>query len=242
MKQCKHIFHIFGLKRNGNHPIIYWLLENIKVFFPKTVFLNDINHKDVQDGKIDKMILENDIILISYEEIAVSDIDKVKYFPKIQVDETIMIVLRDVGNSLSSRIEYISKFHSETINVMDYFIDNQLYIDMWIGYAEKFLDHTNTKYRCINFNSWFISRYYRDMVFFTITGLNSNDLAVNHVPRHGNGSSFDSMDYDGRASQMDVLYRWKGYVDKEEFKTLILQNYRLLTLNKKIFNIDYNND
>jgi hypothetical protein len=49
----------------------------------------------------------------------------------------------------------------------------------------------------------------------------NRDIAINHVPKFGSGSTFDDDSYAGRGSQMKVLERWKILAKDSRYLELI---------------------
>lgn len=72
----KRLIFIFGLKRNGNHAIINWIIKNLEKSKIKVGFINDVNEKAINDGDIDKIISENLVTILSYEEITKPEFEK----------------------------------------------------------------------------------------------------------------------------------------------------------------------
>ena len=56
---------------------------------------------------------------------------------------------------------------------------------------------------------------------------------VNEIPETGAGSSFDKMDYQGKAQQMKVLKRWEEFKDDSWFKGLF--DKEIFRLSEEIF-------
>ena len=68
-------------------------------------------------------------------------------------------------------------------------------------------------------------------------GLTWNDKSLNKVARWGIvtwGDSFDGMEYDGKASQMKVLERWKNFKD-DPFYLSLFNDRELVELSETIF-------
>ncbi len=238
-KKNKLLVHFFGLKRNGNHAIINWVQEHAKLAYKRVSFINDINESRLSYNDLEDAIADNDFIIFSYEEIDVKDIDRVIHKTRKKVRQQTILVLRDIGNSLASRMQYIVNFKSATINVYDYFLKSDEYISTWSHYAEEYVNKSSKKYLCFSYNDWFLSKHYRDETLKLIMDKLNTDAGITTVMRHGGGSSFEHLNYDGRATQMNVFERWKLFADDPTFKNLILSNKSLLNLNEEIFKIRY---
>ena len=72
----------------------------------------------------------------------------------------------------------------------------------------------------INYNRWFAEKAYRDEICDKL-GMNHNDKGLDHVSPRGGGSSFDKAKFRGKGTKMDVLNRWKHFVDDEKFNRLL---------------------
>ena len=60
-----------------------------------------------------------------------------------------------------------------------------------------------------------------------------SDESLNFLDDNGQGSSFDGVEYNGRAKEMPVFERWKEYKDIEAFRNLFTQE--IIEQSKQIF-------
>lgn len=122
-----------------------------------------------------------------------------------------LLVLRDPFNLFASRLKLS---------------DSAGYIRrgqrLWPIYAREFLGETNylgDSKIAVDYNAWFRSEGYRAELCCKL-GVPFSDVGLQEVPRHGDGSSFDKREYDGRAQEMKVLERWESYIGLPEYTAL----------------------
>ena len=114
-----------------------------------------------------------------------------------------VIILRDPYNTFASLIR-----KGETL------ANPQSIINKWIEHAKEYLGVSkHFKHPVgINYNFWFTDQSYRQELAKKL-GLPFTDAGIDTVPFVGEGSSFDKGAYDGQASQMPVLSRYKSYLE-----------------------------
>ena len=135
-----------------------------------------------------------------------------------------IVLLRDPFNLFASLIH-----RGENLE------DSDSVIEKWIEYAREYSGITNYfRYRIsINYNQWFTNRDYRNRLANKLN-LTFSDAGVDNVVNVGKGSSFNGTNYDGKASQMSVLYRYKDYLD-HPIMLKVLNNEELRDLSHEIF-------
>jgi hypothetical protein len=130
-----------------------------------------------------------------------------------------VVVLRDPLNLIASRVRAFR------IGKGDYFVTPagiQNYID-WCYCLMR--DESPVKPYCVlNYNAWFLSETYRKKAAQGL-GLNFTDDGIDYVPWSGEGSSFDSRHFDGKAQEMKVLYRFEKMLDDQIFNNIV-SSYR----------------
>jgi hypothetical protein len=77
-----------------------------------------------------------------------------------------------------------------------------------VDHALAWLNQSSNGLLCISYNRWFVDPTYR-LGLQRELGLIQRSFPTESVPAHGFGSSFDGQSMDGRASDMDVLNRWR---------------------------------
>jgi hypothetical protein len=211
------IYDITGLCRSGNHAIIFWIIHNLvddivpvdPYLFIKNqqlCFLNNANHKPGYFNN-NYWIRQFDIVIKSYED---------KYASK----NTSLIIVRDFLNLLSSRY----KKYQPHIGLDQNYIYNSLYylIDVW-------KQHIKCKSKIIKYNSWLVSKDYRDYISKNIISIPNVADNISYMSDIGEGSSFDDHNF---------LERYKLVTLPKYMIDQILTDKELLQLNKEIFNID----
>ncbi len=173
----------------------------------------------VQDFDLRKLKRFGDVILNREETLGRSD-------RRITV-----LVLRDPFNLLASRL-------AKPAPLLD-LLEPWEVLDAWEVYAEEFIGATSflDSKVTVNFNSWFLDREYRQTVALQL-GFPFTDAGINIVPKAGGGSSFDLLHYDGRASQMRVLDRWRHYQNDARFRNAFHGRRQLTHLCSQLFNFD----
>lgn len=177
-----------------------------------------------------KSICENEKNLISmnFENIDFTSHEQdLKYFTKKFIAEerfSNVLVVRDIFNYIASKMKMGRYFHPETN------------LGCWKAHAYEYLGYTNSLRNkvLVNFNSWVKDEAYRKDIAESLCV--DNFLPKwNEVSSFGGGSSFDGKDFHGNASSMNVLNRWREYVDDKEFRSY-LKNYKeLVELSEAIF-------
>ena len=83
-------------------------------------------------------------------------------------------------------------------------------IKLWVEYAKEFINNTNyLKNKIpISFNKWASDENYR-IYISNVLGLKYSDKTLKYIGDFGQGSSFTNTKFDGRATHMNVLCRWK---------------------------------
>ena len=93
------------------------------------------------------------------------------------------------------------------------YVNLDRFMSIYKGYAKEILNSLLLQNMVfINFNRWFIDKEYRKEIIESI-GFSFTDKGKDIISRKGGGSSFDGYDYDGCATKMDMLERWKYFKD-----------------------------
>ncbi|MGP1383520.1 MAG: hypothetical protein ACTS2F_08155 [Thainema sp.] len=185
-----------------------------------------------------------DCLIYSYEDQEISRVSHPSFEykhdlylgkSKVRFD---VIIIRDPFNLIASRIKGnivrenarnfdLLKVYSKTINLPE----------MWLAYAKECLGETNYLNNhkvIIRYNSWFSDESYRQSIAEQM-GLDFSDAGFDEVVRAGGiGSSFDGTDFSGKASEMEVLTRWKHLVDNSLFREMI-STPGLIDYSEKLF-------
>tara|TARA_Y100000588_G_scaffold310177_1_gene335560 strand:+ start:883 stop:1782 length:900 start_codon:yes stop_codon:yes gene_type:complete len=246
------------MKRSGNHAIASWLIcqmDCVKYHnHPDSPFYISIDRPSpreeyfikVSDGHIawkkeTKLNIPYSASLkkftdyYSIENILPSTISKfdIQELKKRKVgfelsNYDVILILRDPFNLIASRLQNQRKNKSYVLEVPE----------LWKKYAQEFLGQTNylskfPKIININYNHWFSSIEYRRSISNQL-GLKFTDKGLNIVSKYGSGSSFEKLDLDGKAQNMEVLYRWDTFKNDEKYLSMFQDN-ELLDLHEEIF-------
>lgn len=128
-----------------------------------------------------------------------------------------VVVFRDVLNHMASL-----KRHKHTN------IDDRVFLNEWMKYYEVATDEDAEDVIVVNFPMWHSSIEYRRQIateifkMIGLEGITYTDIGKESVMGSGGGSSFDGLQYNGSASKMDVLNRYKN-VKLPEISDHILQ-------------------
>jgi hypothetical protein len=244
---------VIGLRRSGNHAIINWMqkqqagtiehLNNIPLngnpFRWKYIMLRDFapDRFEREKNRIRQQakgnFIKKDCLIYSYEDHPITKITSPRvehkhdfHFGK-SLNRYDVLILRDPFNLIASRLEN---------NMLPVKSFTQSVIDLWLEYAKEFLGETQylpNRKVLINYNHWVADINYRREIAFKLD-LPFTDAGINDVRPQGGGSSFDKRNFAGRATEMDVLGRWKHFTNNPLFLEL-LNHTELLNYSDRIF-------
>lgn len=238
----KKAYIILGMKRSGHHAIAYWIAHNLNT---PSMFHNDcckgwskgellpIHHRKSKQIEIfgnpkDKKDIENYIFNI--EDFDPKYLEKFDFRTFINVREAkeiyICIVLRDPFNWAASCLK--------TGGGVSARLPSSLII--WKKQAQLFLhpEQHNHIIR-VNYNEWFSDNTYKNILSDKLN-LQSFNKGVNYTSPRGGGSSFDKMRFKNKASQMNILKRWKNYQGSKDYADMFGKETH--NLSKRIFGFD----
>lgn len=109
-------------------------------------------------------------------------------------------------------------------------IQYQKFIPLWKDYVNNF--DKNDKNILIIYDRWFSDSGYRREIEKKLKLL-PNDKGLNKIHGTANGSSFDNMKFQDKAQKMDVINRWKEFVDNEKYLKLLNDEEMLILREKK---------
>jgi len=234
---------VLATKRSGHHGVINWIgyqnpnnvlhlndcnfTENSpfnslsndfsvyqKKYASKDVDVSRFDSRDFRDYEYLWKTEKKDFILnFEDKDIDQFSVDNISKCPMLdELRKIYVVVLRDPYNWLASA------FRKREGN------NNPIYMDsfnkgiaFWKRHAKLCLDPP-LHIIVINFNKWHASYEYRQYLCDRL------ELPFTDQGRTGlfkYGSSFNGMDFNGRADQMDVLNRWETYKDNEIYRMLI---------------------
>jgi hypothetical protein len=123
-----------------------------------------------------------------------------------------VLVLRDAFNNFAS----VRRGKRRMRNRL-----NRFYSIRWKDYAREYLRITSylpADTIMISFNSWFADESYRRRIAEEL-GLPHSDRGVDRLSQDGGGSSFSGQEFQDRAREMDVLDRWRNFVDDDDYRS-----------------------
>ena len=234
---------VVGLRRTGNHAIINWIrkqhhgevwhLNKVPVKRNPYRFLYEHYSQEKLRREATGDFLKKDCLIYSYEDFDLEQIADQSfenkhdiYLGKSAVRYDVLI-LRDPFNLMASRLK------KDYMTVRN---QNQTVVDLWISYAQEYLGETQYLTHnkvVINYNKWFADINYRQQLASQFN-FNFSDVGIDEIKQQGGGSSFDQLNFEGRASEMNVLERWKEFANDPLYCNL-LSNQELIDYSEKIF-------
>jgi len=235
---------VYGLKRSGNHAIIYWLIS----LFPdlRTVFLNDVSQSKedpfygkkrcklfgFEESKATENFhsIERDVLLYSFEDSPDDELLGRDYMDCVlnpEMDrkrrEAIgpsqkrirIMILRDPFNGFSSRLKGTK---DGQLRNAQYSI--QQISGFWKNMALRAIsDEPSPAFDdefVILFNRWTSDRAYRKSICNRLSGVYS-EKSMDSVPKEGGGSSFSGRDL-AKLEPRRLLNEWPKIFDWKRLK------------------------
>lgn len=242
----KKIFFV-SMMRSGHHAILNWFARNQ---FHPIIHYNDCRIEGGQlvgdipdlfvrytgnqieyftDVAVDdtKTILEGcETEIFSFEE---RSLEYVEAAERLVQPVQVLIVVRDAPNFVASCMRHAEQYPGVT----DKLITNMpARLECWREHALQLRASRYSHWTAVSFNRWFKSRLARDALA-SQCGFRNHEIGVEEVQVFGHGSSFDALDYDSRASAMNVLERWRHYSDDPRFKGFMSKE--IIDLSNEIF-------
>lgn len=137
------------------------------------------------------------------------------YLKPLKVDgrKEIVLVVRSLKNWLAS----FSQWSINSCGQMP--TEDQVHqmVTLWLDHSVWAL-HGGLKVNVIVYDKWFTDARYREdlsveLGIYTEEGFKRAETMRHRTSTAGGGSSFDGMEYDGEATQMNVLNRWEDLDD-----------------------------
>lgn len=239
---------VLAARRSGHHAIIEWIAHHFK---GPVLFLNDcrFNFYDLKAEREPDAIYFNknqpstwgedfDCFIYNFEDGKVEDLDKFDYLIKSRFNNCYsdrifnVIIVRDLFNWVASRIKGTLCLPGFSFKV------NENEINIWKGHVKECLGDTvilkTGKSLPIKYNDWFCSPGERKIISHKLELKHIYNKGMNHVSCFGKGSSFNDFEYEGAASNMDVLYRWREFENNSRFWKTVSEN-DLLDLSIRMF-------
>lgn len=247
---------IIGMRRTGNHAVIHWLRQLYRARGEASEHLNDLilnespyryKYENLRDHhpEYPKMMAAyrrqaqgnftpRPYLSYSYEDYSLQQIANQ---PRLDRNHDLylgrsgerwdVLILRDPFNLFASRLK--SKF-------MAVKAPGKTMVELWLDYAAEFLGQTQMLRQpkvCINYNRWCLEPAYRQALAEQLR-IPYQAVDTEKVSGSGGGSSFDDLTFQGKASEMDTLGRWRHFQDQPRYRALF-QNPQLWDYSERIF-------
>lgn len=226
----KRFYRILGMRRSGNHAIINWLMGQLP---GPVVFLDNMQQHPPLDTPNKKVALGlgRPSLVVSHEGRELNNFF-MNYdeglFGKARTKYTLLI-LRDPYNWLASWYAWQDELGILFRKDRHY---QQYTINLWKEYARLYIQCVKGKGAeeiiPVNYNKWTADVGYRQQLANHL-GLKFTDKGRNKMSINGYGSSFDGMAYNGRASQLNVLERYKKFENDAGFQALFDEELKQLS-------------
>ena len=232
--QSEYYYFVNGLRRSGNHLFISWIISNYK----KVLYINDVNskpicnpsfhNKEISDkviyresnqfhSNINKNLLSKndawtdiDCFIFSMEDKKTDVFYKtIKYFKTESKNCYTVLIIRDILNTIASRLE-AAKTQKKDLFLVDSYVT-----DLW---NEIYCDKRSIKF---NYNKFILNPdNYRVELGFRLNLTKLSNNVLNRVPQFGLGSSFAPNSLN-RSKIIDLLNRYKKYQNNEIFESIL---------------------
>jgi hypothetical protein len=244
----RRFVRLLGMRRSGNHAIISWLIKSVGGeclhLNNVTVGKNGYRHRDIFPERNDSDEVKQrihasrfrafsplDLLSISYEDHSTAEFladganpRTPDYYGPFGTRRDVLL-MRDAFNLFASRIR------SGKIPTKLAAMDQKA---MFIDHARTFLrERDGDRLVCVSYNEWFSDEAYRASIQRRL-GIEPQEVERDTVTGHGGGSSFQKRSMDGRASEMDVLARWRSMENDPAFRELFADG-ELARLSDAIF-------
>ena len=151
-----------------------------------------------------------------------------------------IIIIREFKNWIASLVKHMQSSRAITKKKQQWLSDSKtqeqkslmhIYLRTYLEHAQYFL--SSNDYTTILYDKWFSDEDYRKQIVSEL-GLEFTDMGRDKVSKHGRGSSFDGLDYNGKALEMNVLERYKTMINDDEYIEYISNNQEALDLSNQI--------
>lgn len=241
----KKIFTSYTLARSGHHAVIYWVFAHFKnsiyindPFLAKEPLTNQFKYKSNNMPSafdMSKYLKSKSNVFTGFTDQSISR--SLLINPEnIPYEEIRSIIIRDPFNLFASRIAHT--------NIWTYRKSPHKILPIWKEHAREILgitDTIKTKKMFISYNEWFRSYDYRKKLTEQIDGDKvPGNCVLEYISSWGFGSSFDARNYQGKASQMKVLERWKTQQNNKLYLSLFDEETTYLS--REIFGSKFTNN
>lgn len=243
---------IFAMKRSGQHAIIQWLIDQHDgaLYFRNNILNSGRTNQRIiyrnvpEEDRIEDQqgnFCDKQCFMFNVEDPKLGKVQKqLKKHDELPWGESKKIfkvlIVRDAYNLFASRL-----LKGRQIKKMKLFFGKDAALQ-WMQHIDEYSGetcHLGNDLIKINFNRWFIDKQYRKRIAEQLE-LKFTDKGINTVSSFGDGSSFDGLKYNGNASKMKVLERWKDVANDEEYKALFTKYNKLKTKSREFFDMRIN--
>lgn len=250
---CELLIAIHALQRSGLHGVVGWVLSHLD---SKYLFINHAMKHDGYDngfftnitrirerystesniGKFEGQVIPTIIVGIEDEETKVALRWLQRQFGKKARRICNVLVIRDPYNLYASRLRgQLGHLGKVNPTATDY----EVFVRKYQDHA-KIIDNSprSDDWVTISFNEWFTSGNYRKVVRDQLNLSESAGARHDAVLDYGGGSSFDGLRFDGKASEMKILDRWREF-ESDPKMIRILRNKQLARIDRQYFGTIY---
>ena len=255
----QHEIRVVAQRRSGHHAIVNWIRHQIE---GRYCFLNNcgvdgnpfvrcqkasslfnttlLEHSwAFWDREASGRLSKKGTLIYNYEDKSLQDVTS-EDFERHRTEwlgmsdrQSDILILRDPFNLMASRFRWIDGCGFE-FKIQDF----EEMIALWKEHAREFVGETShlSAKVLISYNQWFCNQEYRQDISRQL-GLEWNDQGLNEVAKWGPTvaqGSFNGLKYDGQASKMKVLERWKEFQENPQYLQL-LNDEEIFELSSKIF-------
>lgn len=231
------------LARSGSHAVINWIASQCG----DTTFYNNCNEALQPLKRPDRWRCTGKPTaqIYSAENFDIEGFEQV--FGSHDLDH-VLLINRDIYNLVASSIHRkgdVNSILTEPFQNLSHFKtawfgESKPRLEMWKTYiraSQKLTHESDEHFVDVNFNKWFSDQAYRRALADRLE-IPFTDAGLTQVMNHGEGSSFDKRQYDGRAQDMRVLERWRSYANDERFWSLIDEQCHALNASYFGFRLD----
>lgn len=247
------VYRVVGMSRSGNHAIIHWILRQLSgrwcflncaepgtnPFETARPMDNGAVHLSSDPGFDPQRAAAgerrpNDHLLLSHEDVFLRPLFKPQAEREFAqflggwhhfID---ILILRDPFNLFASR-------RRSGLNT----VSRATEFRIWKQHARAFLGKSKGVPRslvAISYNRWASDAAYREALAARL-GLDFTDEGIDQIVQCLGGSSFDGLAFDGQATRMPVLDRWRHYAADADFRTMFDAETRALA--EEAFGLHY---
>lgn len=242
-------YHVWGIRRSGNHAIIGWILKHVGAPFvhfndiqdphnlltPSGVHVAGVPAWRYKRGLLRKVrhylparnraTFAGSDPSVDYEGLATLPWLSCRVF---SYEDKALVNSSDASNvAMPGDVRRTVLVLRDPFNLFASLLKTGWFSErldelprIYASHAEEFLRRHDTGVIGINYNEWFQDPAYRICVARRL-GFETDGSPYDDVPPNGGGSSFSGRDYRGQGSRMDVTGRWRDVIEHTHFQRLV---------------------